>query len=61
MDFVVGLPKTLRKYHLIWVIIDKLTKSAYFDPVKVNYKIENQSKTMLRGLVVTCGSNIYQI
>ncbi|KAL0420529.1 UNVERIFIED_CONTAM: Transposon Tf2-11 polyprotein [Sesamum latifolium] len=30
MDFVVGLPRTLRKHDAIWVIIDRLTKSAHF-------------------------------
>ncbi|XP_059315762.1 uncharacterized protein LOC132066473 [Lycium ferocissimum] len=36
-DFVVGLPKTLRKFDSIWVIIDRLTKSAYFIPVQITY------------------------
>ena len=35
MDFVVGLPKTMGKYDSIWVIVDRLTKSAHFIPVKV--------------------------
>ncbi|XP_073001474.1 uncharacterized protein [Typha latifolia] len=30
MDFVVGLPKTLNKKDSIWVIVDRLTKSAHF-------------------------------
>ena len=34
MDFVVGLPKTLGKFDSIWVIVDRLTKSAHFIPVK---------------------------
>ena len=37
MDFVVGLPKTLGKYDSIWVIVDRLTKSAYFIPVNMTY------------------------
>ena len=35
MDFVVGFPKTLGKFDSIWVIVDKLTKSAHFILVKV--------------------------
>ena len=34
MDFVVGLPRTAGGYDSIWVIIDRLTKSAHFLEVK---------------------------
>ncbi|KAL0292661.1 UNVERIFIED_CONTAM: hypothetical protein Sradi_6980400, partial [Sesamum radiatum] len=34
MDFVVGLPRTFRKHDAIWVIIDRLTKSAQFLPIR---------------------------
>jgi len=30
VDFVVGLPLTQRKNNTIWVIVDQLTKTAYF-------------------------------
>ena len=30
MDFIVGLPRTSRKFDAIWVIVDWLTKSAHF-------------------------------
>ena len=40
MDFVVGLPKTLGKSDSIWVIVDRLTKSAHFIPVKVTDNVE---------------------
>ncbi|GKV48743.1 hypothetical protein SLEP1_g55542 [Rubroshorea leprosula] len=30
MDFIVGLPKTRRQFDAIWVIVDRLTKSAHF-------------------------------
>ncbi|XP_073119156.1 uncharacterized protein [Henckelia pumila] len=33
MDFVVGLPRTVRGSNSIWVIVDHLTKSAHFLPV----------------------------
>ena len=44
MDFVVGLPNTVGKYDSIWVIVDRLTKSAHFIPVKVTYNAEKLAK-----------------
>jgi hypothetical protein len=34
MDFIVGLPRTEAGYDSIWVIVDRLTKVAYFIPIK---------------------------
>ena len=34
MDFVGALPKTVKGFDSIWVILDRLTKSAYFVPIK---------------------------
>ena len=33
MDFVVRFPHTLGKFDAIWVIVDRLTKSAHIVPV----------------------------
>ena len=30
MDFVTGRPRTRRQHNAIWVIVDRLTKSAHF-------------------------------
>ena len=37
MDFIVGLPKTAKGFDSIWVIVDRLTKSAHFLPVRNTY------------------------
>ena len=37
MDFVVGLPHSKNGCDSIWVIVDRLTKSAHFLPVKATY------------------------
>jgi hypothetical protein len=38
-DFIVGLPLTSLKFDSIWVIVDRLTKSAHFIPVNTTYKV----------------------
>ncbi|KAK2436442.1 hypothetical protein QL285_021436 [Trifolium repens] len=40
MDFITGLPKTRRKHDSIWVIVDRLTKSAHFLPVRITDTVE---------------------
>ncbi|KAL0561539.1 hypothetical protein IC582_001972 [Cucumis melo] len=37
MDFITGLPRTLRDFTVIWVVVDRLTKSAHFIPGKSTY------------------------
>ena len=51
MDFVVGLPKTLGKFDSIWVIVDRLTKSTHFIPVKVTYNAEKLAKLYISEIV----------
>ena len=51
MDFLVGLPKTMCMYDSIWVIVDRLTKSAHFIPVKVTYNAEKLAKLYISEVV----------
>ena len=51
MDFVVGLPKTMSKYDSIWVIVDRLIKSAHFIPVKVTCNAEKLAKLYISEIV----------
>jgi hypothetical protein len=39
MDFIVGLPKTVKGFDSIWIIIDRLIKIAHFLPVKTYYSV----------------------
>nr|XP_016455770.1 PREDICTED: uncharacterized protein LOC107779799 [Nicotiana tabacum] len=48
MDFITGLPRTPRRYDSIWVIIDRLTKSAHFLPVRTTYSAEDYAKLYIR-------------
>ena len=38
MDFIVGLPTTQKGFDSIWVIVECLTKSTHFIPVKTSYR-----------------------
>ena len=40
MDFVSGLPRTSSGYDAIWVIVDRLTKTAHFLPIKKTYSTD---------------------
>ncbi|KAK4383727.1 putative mitochondrial protein [Sesamum angolense] len=40
MDFIVGLPRTFRKHDAIWVVVDRLTKSAHFLPIRQNDSLD---------------------
>ena len=51
MDFVVGLPKSKRHFDSIWVIVDRMTKSAHFLPVKTSYSAEDYAKLYIREMV----------
>lgn len=51
MDFIIGLPRTPSGYDSIWVIIDRLTKSAHFLPVKRTYPLEKYAKLYIQEIV----------
>jgi hypothetical protein len=44
MYFIVGLPMTARKFDSIWVIVDRLTKSAHFILIHTKYRVEKYAE-----------------
>ena len=40
MDFVTGLPKARSQKDAIWVIVDRLTKSAHFIAIKTTWETQ---------------------
>ncbi|XP_069151999.1 uncharacterized protein [Solanum lycopersicum] len=44
-------PCTLGKFDVIWVIVDRLTKSAHFVPVQTTYNSEKLAKIYIREIV----------
>ncbi|GKE44797.1 putative reverse transcriptase domain-containing protein, partial [Tanacetum coccineum] len=55
MDFVSGLPRTPSGYDTIWVIVDRLTKSAHFLPMKKMDSMEKLTRLYLKEIVCRYG------
>ncbi|GJY68559.1 putative reverse transcriptase domain-containing protein [Tanacetum coccineum] len=55
MDFVSGLPRTPSGYDTIWVIVDRLTKSAHFLPMKKTDSMEKLTQLYLKEIVCRHG------
>ncbi|GJS86634.1 putative reverse transcriptase domain-containing protein [Tanacetum coccineum] len=51
MDFVTKLPKTLTGHDTIWVIVDRLTKSAHFIPIRATDSMETLTKLYIKEIV----------
>ncbi|GJS28218.1 putative reverse transcriptase domain-containing protein [Tanacetum coccineum] len=51
MDFVTKLPKTSSGQDTIWVIVDRLTKSAHLLPMKETYSMEKLTRQYLKEVV----------
>ena len=51
MDFVVGLPLTGRKHDSVWVIVNRLTKSAHFLPVRTDYSLDKLAELYIEEIV----------
>ena len=51
MDFIVGLPPTQKNFNSIWVIVDRLMKSAHFIPVKTDYRPSDYAELYFNQIV----------
>ena len=51
MDFVTSLPRAPTGQDAIWVIVDRLTKTAHFVPIKVSYKLEKLAELYIQEIV----------
>ena len=51
MDFVLGFPKGRKGNDAIWIIVDRLTKSALFLPIKMTDLVDKLAKTYINEVV----------
>jgi len=51
MDFVTSLPNTPRGHDAIWVIVDRLTKSAHFIPINISFPVSQLAEIYIRKIV----------
>lgn len=51
MNLIVGLPKTSSYHNTIWIIVDKLTKSAHFLAVNTTYSTNKLARLYIEEIV----------
>ena len=60
MDFMSGLPRSLRRHDTVWIVIDHLPKSAHFLPIRLSNLIEDLGIIYLHEIIrLHGGSSIY--
>ncbi|GKC40556.1 reverse transcriptase domain-containing protein [Tanacetum coccineum] len=58
MDLVTKLPRSNNGYDAIWVIVDRLTKSAHFLPIREDYKTEKLARIYINEIVARHGVSV---
>ncbi|KAK5819228.1 hypothetical protein PVK06_024200 [Gossypium arboreum] len=51
MDFVSGLPLSASKKDAVWVVVDRLTKSAHFVPVRTDFSMDKLAELYVSQIV----------
>ncbi|GJW26728.1 putative reverse transcriptase domain-containing protein, partial [Tanacetum coccineum] len=55
MDFITKLPRSSQGFDTIWVIVDRLTKSAHFLPIRENDPLDKLARLYLNKIVARYG------
>ena len=61
MDFVTHLPQTSREHGVVFVIVDRLTKSAHFLAVRMTFILEEFDRLYIQEIVRLHSASIYCI
>jgi hypothetical protein len=55
MDFKTKLPRTPNGFGTIWVIVNRITKSAHFLPIRETYKMDELSRLYNNEIIIRHG------
>ena len=55
MDFVFKLPPTVQRHDGIWVVVDRLTKSAHFLPIREKFSPQKLAELFMNHIVSLYG------
>ncbi|GAB2301904.1 hypothetical protein Dimus_038659 [Dionaea muscipula] len=58
MDFVFGLPFTRRGHDGVWVIVDRLTKSAHFLAIRMTFSLDRLARLYLAEIIRLHGAPV---
>ncbi|GJZ63714.1 putative reverse transcriptase domain-containing protein [Tanacetum coccineum] len=58
MDFINKLPRTSSGHDSIWVIVDRLTKSAHFLAIREDYKMERLARLYINEIMTRHGTQL---
>ena len=61
MNFVIGLPVIGRKNDSVWVVVDRLTKSVHFLPVRTDYSLDKLAELYIKKIVPLHGIPVFII
>ena len=51
MDFMTRLPRTPKNHESVWVVVDRLTKSAHFILVRVTHSMDQLAELYVKEIV----------
>ena len=51
MDFKTSLHQTSAGHDMVWVIVDRLTKTVHFIPLKIGFTMEKLAQTYVEKIV----------
>ncbi|KAJ0936480.1 putative nucleotidyltransferase, Ribonuclease H [Helianthus annuus] len=56
MDFITKLPRMPSSHDCVWVVVDRLTKSAHFLPIRDDYKVEKLARIYTNEIICRHGT-----